>query len=857
MRYELDENGYICKVFFGCLSGTCTKYEGEVPAGYTTLEEWVQNANIRAYKIVDGNLTHDAERDAQLLIEWQTEWEKYRPPTIEELDLKLDETNAATQEKIDLLEEEVVGNYVTKDEAQIIEEKANDAKSAAETAQTAANTAQTTAENANTTASQAQTTANSANTTANEAKENAETAISKAETAQSTADTANANANTAIADAKLAVEDAEKANTAAGEAKENAATAITKAETAQSTAEGADTKATEAKNEAEQANTKAGNAETVASNAQSKAEDAEALATTANNTATTAQTTANNAATAASNAQTAADNAQATANSANTTATNAQTTANNANATAENAQATANSANATATAAQNTANTANENATKAQNTADSATTTAQNADAKAEEAKTNAQTATQNAQSATELATTANNNANTATQTANDASEQARLAVEGAEKADKKVDTLEENIASTYTTKEETEAISNSTTQYAAWLSDTAVPRDSQWQNTCPSTSIANPYIWTRELITWADGTTSTTEPKYNSALTKNIEETNAAAKEAAQSLTVANEATAAATTANNTANQAITDAAAAQNTANLAVETAESKVGKNEIIAEINKSDEQIQIQADKVSLYGKTLNLTGEEIEIKSNNFNVDKNGNTDLNDAKLTFNIRPPRDFTPEDIIKIGAIYNGERTPTAEEIELYDLNKNGVIDEEDWAEINFWYYYANCTTTEPGKLEINGGDATDLITIRDKDGDYKVRIGVDGIYTKNLIVAGQSKTLFEDDEGDYQSVTLSDSAANYSYMEIYYKNDDGQYGYQKVYEPNGKTTFGTVIRKNSGDTNIMINSALFNISEEVITITRNSQANVYFGSKNNSDNNKIYITKVVGYK
>ena len=138
MRYELDENGYICKVFFGCLSGTCTKYEGTVPAGYTTLEEWVQNANIRAYKIVDGNLTHDAERDAQLLLEWQVEWEKYRPPTIEELDLKLDETNAATQEKIDLLEEEVVGNYVTKEEAQIIEETANDAKSAAETAAKAA-----------------------------------------------------------------------------------------------------------------------------------------------------------------------------------------------------------------------------------------------------------------------------------------------------------------------------------------------------------------------------------------------------------------------------------------------------------------------------------------------------------------------------------------------------------------------------------------------------------------------------------------------------------------------------------------------------------------------------------------------
>jgi hypothetical protein len=72
MRYELDDRGYICKVFFGCFSGTCTLYEGEVPTGYTTLEEWATTANIRAYKIEDGNLILDTERDAELQSEWQT-----------------------------------------------------------------------------------------------------------------------------------------------------------------------------------------------------------------------------------------------------------------------------------------------------------------------------------------------------------------------------------------------------------------------------------------------------------------------------------------------------------------------------------------------------------------------------------------------------------------------------------------------------------------------------------------------------------------------------------------------------------------------------------------------------------------
>jgi hypothetical protein len=71
MRYELDENGYICKVFFGCHSGNCTLYEGEIPVGYETLEDWATQANIRAYKLVDGNLTYDIDRAVELQIQWE------------------------------------------------------------------------------------------------------------------------------------------------------------------------------------------------------------------------------------------------------------------------------------------------------------------------------------------------------------------------------------------------------------------------------------------------------------------------------------------------------------------------------------------------------------------------------------------------------------------------------------------------------------------------------------------------------------------------------------------------------------------------------------------------------------------
>ena len=66
MRYELDENGYIYNVYFGCFSGYCTGYTGAIPSGYRSLEDWNENANIRAYKLVDGNLVYDPDKDAEL-----------------------------------------------------------------------------------------------------------------------------------------------------------------------------------------------------------------------------------------------------------------------------------------------------------------------------------------------------------------------------------------------------------------------------------------------------------------------------------------------------------------------------------------------------------------------------------------------------------------------------------------------------------------------------------------------------------------------------------------------------------------------------------------------------------------------
>ena len=84
MRYILSDTGYIDAIAFGatieCKNKSCTEYTGTVPSGYTSLCEWADNANIRAYKIVDGNLVFDEEEDDRLQEEYDNgSWEELKP----------------------------------------------------------------------------------------------------------------------------------------------------------------------------------------------------------------------------------------------------------------------------------------------------------------------------------------------------------------------------------------------------------------------------------------------------------------------------------------------------------------------------------------------------------------------------------------------------------------------------------------------------------------------------------------------------------------------------------------------------------------------------------------------------------
>ena len=80
MRYILNNENYIEEISFSneieCNNKTCTEYMGIVPTGYSSLLEWSEIAVIQAYKIVDGNLTHDPDKETALLNEWAIQTNK-------------------------------------------------------------------------------------------------------------------------------------------------------------------------------------------------------------------------------------------------------------------------------------------------------------------------------------------------------------------------------------------------------------------------------------------------------------------------------------------------------------------------------------------------------------------------------------------------------------------------------------------------------------------------------------------------------------------------------------------------------------------------------------------------------------
>jgi hypothetical protein len=108
-----------------------------------------------------------------------------------------------------------------------------------------------------------------------------------------------------------------------------------------------------------------------------------------------------------------------------------------------------------------------------------------------------------------------------------------------------------------------------------------------------------------------------------------------------------------------------------------------------------------------------------------------------------------------------------------------------------------------------------------------------------------------------LYYNASGTQSTIQLDDSSANYSYLEIYYMNDDDKTSCVKIDNPNGKSVELSMIAYWNGL--MYLRTAVVSISGTSITWNSNyiGWATVGANGTTTYNNNLIYITKIVGYK
>lgn len=122
----------------------------------------------------------------------------------------------------------------------------------------------------------------------------------------------------------------------------------------------------------------------------------------------------------------------------------------------------------------------------------------------------------------------------------------------------------------------------------------------------------------------------------------------------------------------------------------------------------------------------------------------------------------------------------------------------------------------------------------------------------------HDKSLEVNGvciSGQVLYNSASGTAGTVTLSDSAENYTYLEIFYRSSgDNACGSVKVFSPNGKLVhLGTIHYIEDYD---YAKFALVSVAGSMITFNQNYQIILKNNGSTYSAENAIYITRVVGY-
>lgn len=108
-----------------------------------------------------------------------------------------------------------------------------------------------------------------------------------------------------------------------------------------------------------------------------------------------------------------------------------------------------------------------------------------------------------------------------------------------------------------------------------------------------------------------------------------------------------------------------------------------------------------------------------------------------------------------------------------------------------------------------------------------------------------------------LYNNTTGSNSAIILSESAANFTYLEIFYRNNDNYYNSTKIYQPNGKIAYlDADYPYTSGEGYSYSKKTSVQISGTSITPINYVELTIMPTGANIQNKNNIYITRVVGY-
>lgn len=200
------------------------------------------------------------------------------------------------------------------------------------------------------------------------------------------------------------------------------------------------------------------------------------------------------------------------------------------------------------------------------------------------------------------------------------------------------------------------------------------------------------------------------------------------------------------------------------------------------------------------------------------------------------------------------------NGQRMP----------NFNGWCSDANDALYEGRYYCGGSSTNLPGsnpygylRVRVSNGDTINHTDnwgwqeFYNTNGRKWIRYIVNtGGWSPWKLIAYASIVLYDNASGTNGDITLSDSAANYEYIEIFFRNNDNKYNSVKVYQPHGKSV--SLMSQDNNSSKVWLKVTSITISGTTITKSEACEVALTSGSSPTiSSSNNNYITRVVGYK